>query len=163
MLWAVLGQFLTFGNIILKCYLYDCRRIHGNGRAQQNQNELLLYSPETENQVENVIIVLRCPRSTHLRRAIQFVTAVLSYSFYTFGTIVLASMTLIEPFEALQVVGVISANAGLGRSVGYWAISSFRKGKKAILIDVPAAHINRLEEIVGEVLHSASSSGEALL
>ena len=34
-----------------------------------------------------------------------------------------------------------------GRVVGYWAISSIRKGKKAVLVDVPAAHIEELFEI----------------
>lgn len=59
-------------------------------------------------------------------------------------------MTLFEAADALRVVVVVSVNAGIGRVVGYWAISSLRKGKKAILVDVPAAHIDKLSAMIDE-------------
>lgn len=152
-LWAMIGQILTLLNIFLRHHSYVYSKIHLktlNGRARRTRNEPMVDSSESEYQVGNVVIVLRCVRSTWQRRAIQFVTAVLSFSVYTFGTVVLASMTLFEAADALRVVVVVSINAGVGRVVGYWAISSFRKGKKAILIDVSAAHIEKLSEIISE-------------
>ena len=153
LLWAALGQTLTLLSIFLRCYSYEYRKIHikrWNGRARRTLTEPTIDSPKTENQAGYVVIVLRCLRSSWQRRALQLVTAVLSFSIYTFGTTVLASMTLFEAADALRVVVIVSVNAGLGRVVGYWAISSIRKGKKAILIDVSAAHIDRLSEIIGE-------------
>ena len=74
----------------------------------------MIVSPEIENQMENVVIALRCLRSTWQRDALQFFTAVLSYSVYIFGTIVLASMTLFEAADALRAVVAVSVNAGFG-------------------------------------------------
>lgn len=151
-LWAALGQILTLLNICLRHYSFVYRRIYlqPNSRARRTLNEPLTNSIEVESLVENVAIVLRCPRSGWQRRAMQFSTAVLSFSFYTFGTIVLASITLFEAADALRVVVVVAVNAGFGRVVGHWTISSIRKGKKVILVDVSATHIEKLSEIVTE-------------
>ena len=103
---------------------------------------------KVESQTQNTTIVLRCQRSGWQRRALQFFTVVLSFSIYTFGTTVLASMTLFEAADALRVIIVTTINAGFGRVVGYWAISSIRRGKKAVLVDVPAAHIEEISQSV---------------
>ena len=152
-LWALLGQVLTLLSIFLRHHSYDYRKIHIkrlNGRARRTLTEPMIDSPEVEDEIGNVTIVLRCLRSTWQRRALQFFIAVASFSFYTFGTVVLASMTLFEAADALRIVVVVSVNAGVGRVVGYWAISSLRKGKKAILVDVPAIHIDILSEMINE-------------
>lgn len=105
---------------------------------------------EDEGQAEKCVIILRCPRETWPRRVLQLFTAILSFSIYTFGTTILASMTIFEAADALRVVVVVSVNAGFGRLVGYWALSSIRRGKKAILVDVPAAHMETLAEMISE-------------
>ena len=151
-LWALLGQSLTLLGIFTRRYSYDSRRIHikrWNGRARRTLTEPMLEAPEVESEIGNVIIVLRCLRSTWPRRALQFTIAVFSFAIYTYGTVVLASMTLFEAADAIRVVVVVSINAGVGRVVGHWAIS-LRKGKKAILVDVPAAHIDKLSEMISE-------------
>ena len=151
-LWALLGQFLPLLSILSRRYSYEYRKIHIkrlNGRARRTLTEPMIDSPEVEDEIGNVTIVLRCLRSTRLRRALQLVIAVFSFAFYTFGTVVLASITLFEAADALRVVVVVCINAGIGRVVGYWAIS-LRKGKKAILFDVPAAHIGKISEMINE-------------
>lgn len=152
LLWAILSQTLTLLNIFLRHHSFVYRKIHlhANSRGQRTLNEPTRNSADMEIQIENVVIILRCPRSTWRRLALQTFTAVLSYGIYTFGTVILASITLFEAADALRVVVVVAVNAGFGRMVGYWAISSFRKGKKAILVDVSAAHIERVSEIISE-------------
>ncbi len=149
-MWSILGQILTLLNIFLRHRLFDYRKTHLrtlNGRPLRTLNEPRIDSPEIENQFEDAIIVLHCLRSTWQRRALHFFTAVLSHGIYTFGTIVLASTALFEAADAVRVVVVATVNAGLGRLV---ATSSFRRGRKVILIDVSAAHIDRLSEITSE-------------
>ena len=153
MLWAALSQGLTLLNVSLRHLSFNHRKIYLNppySQARRTLSEPMIESPEIDNQGANIVIVLRCPRSTWQRRLLQMFTAVLSCSIYTFGTIVLASITLFEAADALRVVVVVAVNAGFGRMVGYWALSSIRKGKKAILIDVPAAHIEKLSEMIHE-------------
>ena len=108
----------------------------------------MIKSPAIEGQAENGVLVLRCPHSTRLRRVLQFSTAVVSFSIDTFGTVILASMIMFEAADAVRVVVVV--NAGFGRLVGYWILSSTRSGKKAILVDVPATHIEKLSEMILE-------------
>ena len=113
-------------------------------------NEPMIDSPEIEKHAAYCVIILRSPRSTWQRRVLQFMTAVLSFSIYTMGTVILASMTLFEAADAVRVVAVVAATAGFGRVVGYWALSSNRTGKKAILVDVPAEHIQKLSDMITE-------------
>ena len=157
-MWAALGQTLTLLNICLRHYSFVCRKIHlqANSGARQTPNEPLRNSTETDSPVETVAIVLRDPRSGWQRRTLQFFTAVLSLSFYTLGTIVLASITLFKAADTLRVVVVVAVNAGFGRVVGYWAISSVRKGKKLILVDVSVAYVGNL---FGNRLLKKSSGG----
>lgn len=110
----------------------------------------MIESPEIGKQADSCVIILRSPRSTWQRRVLQFITAVFSFSIYTFGTVVLASMTMFEAADAVRVVVVVAVTAGFGRVVGYWALSSIRSGKKAILVDVPAEHIEELSEMISD-------------
>jgi hypothetical protein len=70
----------------------------------------------------------------------------MSYTLYTFATVVLASMAFISPVEAVYTVVIFSAAGGLGRLVGYWAGSSLRMCKDIIVFDVPQIHVNDLRE-----------------
>ncbi|KAG8527109.1 uncharacterized protein KY384_008538 [Bacidia gigantensis] len=151
-LWAALGQFLTLLNVRLRHLSFNYRRIHfsANSRAQQTASRPTGNLANVESQIADTTIVLRCQRSGRGRRTLQFCTAVTSFSIYTYGTTVLASMTLFEAADALRVVVVVAVNAGFGRMVGYWAISSIRKGKKTILVDVPAAHIDDISRIMND-------------
>lgn len=152
-LWALLGQILTLLNVGLRRYSSAYKKVYFKSRAPPLQDGPFSDPAETDIHVENVAIVLRCSRSGWQRRALQFSTAVLSFALYTFGTVVLASMTLFEAADALRVVVVVAVNAGFGRVVAYWTLSSLRKGKKAILVDIPAAHIDSLAGIIDNELH----------
>ncbi|KAL8738935.1 MAG: hypothetical protein Q9181_000347 [Wetmoreana brouardii] len=154
MLWAALGQVLTLANVLLKNKLFYYHKINlqrSSGPARMVSTEPTADIADTESLFEHVKLVFRCPRVTLVRRILQFWTAVLSFSIYTYGTIVLASMTMFEASDALRVVVVVTINAGFGRLVGYWAISpSMRSGKKALIFDVPAAYMDKLVEIVNQ-------------
>ena len=154
-LWAVLGQILTLLNVGLRRYSFNHRKVYfkAKRRAPPLQDKSFSDPAETDIHVNRVAIVLRCSRSGWQRRALQFSTAVLSFALYTFGTVVLASMTLFEAADALRVVVVVAVNAGFGRVVAYWTLSSLRKGKKAILVDISATHIDKLSDIIDDQLH----------
>ena len=152
-LWAILGQSLTLLNISLRHHSFRCRKISvKDGRARRTLNEPMIDSSEMEEHPEYCVIILRSPHSTWQRRILQFMTAVFSFSIYTFGTVILASMTMFEAADAVRVVVVVAITAGFGRVVGYWALSSIRSGKKAILVDVPTEHIGKLFEMISEEL-----------
>ena len=153
MIWAVLGQSLTLLNVFWRKNLFDYRRIHIRrlgGRARTTLTERMIEPADhNEDQVEDVVLIFRCPRATWGRRVLQFCTAVLSYSIYTYGTVVLASTTMFEAADALRVVVVVCVTAGFGRMIGYWVLAtSFRSGKKALLFDVPAPHMDKLAELI---------------
>ena len=71
-----------------------------------------------ESQIENTTTVLRCQRPGWQRRTLQFFTEVPSFSIYTFGITVLASMTSFEAVDAIRVVVVIANNAVFWASGG---------------------------------------------
>ena len=152
-LWVFLGQVLTILNIFLRSKSFQYRKKHLkalNGRARRTLSEPMIAPAREEGQAEKCVIILRCPRESWRSYVLQLFTAVISFSIFTFGTTILASMTMFEAADALRVVVVVAVNAGFGRLVGYWALSSIRAGKKAILVDVPAACMEDLSELISE-------------
>ena len=151
-LWALLGQILTLVNVGLRGSSFTYKKVYfkNKSRAPRPLDAPFSNPAEIDSHIDNVVIVLRCSRSGWRRRALKFSTAVFSFTFYTYGTVVLASMTLFEAADALRVVVVVAINAGFGRVVAYWTLSSLRKGKKSILVDVSAAHIDRLFNMIRE-------------
>lgn len=143
MLWAILGQILTLLNVFLRQHLFAYRKIHlkkSNDRFRQNLAESSITIEK------DVVIIFRSPHSSWTSQILQFFTAVINYSLYAFGTVVLASMTMFPASDAVRVMVVVCANAGFGRVVGYWAGSRFKSGKETILIDVLAGHLEELSD-----------------
>lgn len=87
--------------------------------------------------VKGFSIVLRCPKDTSLRWAFQIFTAIINFTLYVYGTVVLASMTLTPAADAIRAMVVLPASARFGRLVGYWLIRPSRKGRQIVVIDIP--------------------------
>ena len=170
-LWAGLTQLLSLLNVAWRSKVSVLRRVRvevtqkgsecGNriqkaiewvhGRLSPDEytsrNPLLL-SALQETKSETITIVLRCPRSTTMKWTLQTVTAVLSYVLYTYGTVILASMTMIPSSDATRAIVTIVSGAGFGRLVAYWTTSMERKGKKVLIFDVPPGSLKSLEDVI---------------
>jgi hypothetical protein len=82
-----------------------------------------LLSVLKESHIQTLTLVLRSRRSTQTRWILQTATAIASYALYTYGAVVLASLTMIPASDAVRAVVVLSVGAGFGRLVGYWSVS----------------------------------------
>lgn len=112
---------------------YRKMHLHANSLGQWTLNEPTRNSAEMEIQAENLVIVLRCPRSTWQPLVLQNFTALFSCGFYTYGTVVLASITWFEAADAVRVAVVLPSMLALGE---WWNIGQFRhlvKGKESDL------------------------------
>ena len=119
--WVGLSQLLCLANLLGRPVLFDIRTIH----------------PRARNAVPGSLIVLRCPRDTSLRWVFQTFTAITSFFLYAYGTVLLASMTLIPASDGVRALVVLTASAGFGRLVGYWLTRPRRRGRQILVIDVP--------------------------
>ena len=120
-IWVGLSQLLCLANLLCRSVLFDIRTIH----------------PRARNAVPGSLIVLRCPRDTSLRWVFQTFTAICSFILYAYGTVLLASMTLIPASDGIRAMVVLTASAGFGRLVGYWLTRPRRRGRQIVVIDVP--------------------------
>ena len=97
-----------------------------------------------------VTIILRSFRSPLLRWLLQTFTAIASLTLYTYGTVILASMTLIPASDAIRAMTVLAISAGVARLIGYWVISPSRRGNGFMMIDVPPDCMARFHALVSE-------------
>ena len=170
-IWAGLTQLLSLLNVAWRSKLSDIRRVRvGPGkkdstprsriqrtidmihrylspRETTSQHPLLL-SALKESQSEAITIVLRSPRSTTTKWTLQTLTAVFSYVLYTYGTVILASTTMIPASDATRAMATIGSGAGFGRLVGYWMISPERRGKGVLILDVPSVNLDGLVDAI---------------
>ena len=174
-LWVGLAQLLGLLNVALRHHLFDVRRIHFQSPAEPSRKSrhrslipaifLLsftklgppsiisssnshLLSVLEESHIRTLTLVLRSPRSTQTRWFLQTATAIASYVLYTYGTVVLASVTMIPASDAVRVIVVLSIGAGFGRLVGYWSVSLSRTGRRRVLVNVPPAHLDDLAQVI---------------
>jgi hypothetical protein len=162
-LWVALSQVLAVLNIALRSSVFRTEQIvvriprNGGGTTPESSVPVALQSgqpqiplearePRPDRATIDVNIILRCRRHGKRRWFIQTTSSVISYSLYTFSTVVLASMVLISPVTAVYIMVVFSVAGGVGRLVGYWAKSSLRLGKPVTVFDVPAIHIRDLRQ-----------------
>ena len=95
-------------------------------------------------------ITLRSPRNPLLRWVLQTFTAIASLTLYTYGTVILASMTLIPASDAIRAMTVLAISAGVARLIGYWAVSRPKRGNRFMMIDVPPDCMARFHALVSE-------------
>ena len=141
-LWVALSQLLALLNVLCRSVLFEYHTIQIRKKeprprmARPNENAA---SRHVESQCSTM--VLRCPRDTSLRWALNTFTAVVSFSMYAYGTILLASMILIPASDAIRAMVVSASGAGFARLAGHWVTSPNRRGNRALIIDIPAHRI----------------------
>ena len=140
--WVALSQLLALLNVLCRSVLFDFHTIQIRKKeprprvARPNGNAASL---QVKTQCSTII--LRCPRDTSLRWFLHTFTAIVSFSLYAYGTILLASMTLIPASDAIRAMVVSASGAGFARLAGHWHTSPRRRGNRAFVVDVPADRI----------------------
>ena len=154
-LWVGLSQLLTLLNVICRKFAFDIRTVDFKSQntpisqATTRRGRPAPSATAAKKRGErSVAVILRSPRNTFLRWALQTFTAIASFTLYTFGTVVLASMTLIPASDAIRTLTVLTIGAGVGRLVGYWNASPSRTGSRIIVVDVPADDMKEFYDIV---------------
>lgn len=136
-IWVGLSQLLCLANLAGRPLLFDIRTIHLRAR-----DAAAAAHPAGSS------IVLRCPRDTSLRWVFQTFTAITSFTLYAYGTILLASTTLVPASDAVRAMVVLTASAGFGRLVGYWLNRPRRRGRRIVVIDVPPDCLSDFESSI---------------
>lgn len=153
-LWVGLSQLLTLLNVVCRKFAFDIRTVEFKSQntpisqAMTPRGRPAPSATAAQKRGErSVAVILRSPRNTFLRWALQTFTAIASFTLYTFGTVVLASITLIPASDAIRTLAVLTIGAGVGRLVGYWKASPLRTGSRIIIVDVPADYMKEFFEI----------------
>lgn len=150
-IWVALSQLLALLNVLCRSFLFDIRTVHLKARATGSRRHARAPPPDTN----GCLIVLRCPRDTFLPWVLQTFSAIASFTLYAYGTVLLASVTLVPASDAIRAMVVFTASAGLGRLAGYWLTSPRRRGSKTIIVDVPA---DCLQDFTSLILEQAGAT-----
>lgn len=164
-LWVALSQVLIIINIALRSLVFHTERIklrvpnHTSSNYVSRKAQSSTHKPADDQismlqrrkspageTTSEITIVLRCRRGGWKRWCIQTISSIVSYGLYTFSTVILASMALIWPPDAVYIMVAFSAAGGVGRLVGYWASSSLRLGKGIATFEVPSVHMRDVKE-----------------
>ena len=134
-MWIGLSQLLSLSNVLCRSFSFEIHTIQVNAvntRLERPSDT----RPASANR--SATVVLRSPRNTFLQWLFQTFTAIASFTLYAYGTILLASMTLIPASDAIRAMVSLTISAGFGRLAGYWLSSPRRRGSRTIVVDVPA-------------------------
>ena len=132
-IWVGLSQLLCLANLLGRSVLFDTRTVRFRARDAVSAAQLAGSFPH----VKRSLIVIRCPRDTFLRWVFQTFTAIASFILYAYGTVLLASTTLVPASDAIRAMVVVTASAGFGRLVLYWLTRPERRGRHIVVVDVP--------------------------
>lgn len=140
-MWIGLTQLLTVFNVLCRSMMFDTRIIHiktVGSRPRREQNDRSVVA----NRSSTVVLRSRC--DTFLRWLLQTFTAIASFTLYAYGTIILASTTLIPASDAIRALVMSAISASVGRLAAYWFTSPQRRGSHTIVVDVPADCLQEL-------------------
>ncbi len=168
-IWALLSQLLTLLNVGCRRCGFDTRAVSYRSREVRlpTSHQAMTPSPATIAGQQKVVpsangrpapidtsepftIILRAPSHTTLWRLLQTFTAVASFTLYTYGTVILASMTLIPASDAVRAMTVLAAGAGFARLVGSWGVLPSTTWNNVVVVDVPPDCMEDFHELVGE-------------
>lgn len=141
-IWVALSQILALLNVLCRSVLFEfhklqIKRTEPRPRAARPNENVA----SRQIKIQCWTIVLRCPRDTPLRWALHTFTAIVSFSMYAYGTILLASMVGIPASDAIRAMVVLTIGAGFARLAGHWHTSPRNRGNRTFTIDVPAHRI----------------------
>ena len=134
-IWVGLSQMLCLANLSARSVLFDTRTVHFRA------GEAALHPAGSFPYVKGSLLVIRCPRDTCMRWVFQTFTAIASIVLYAYGTVLLASTTLVPASDAIRAMVVVTAGAGFGRMVLYWWSRPERRGRHVIVVDVPSDYV----------------------
>lgn len=157
-IWVGLTQLLVLLNVGCRRYAFDIRTVFFKHRerrlptTQQVQNSspslsgrqpsaaLSKNNTKTKSKTPTPItIVLRSPHTTTASWLLQTFTAITSFILFAYGTVIMASMTLIPSSDAIRVMTVFSTSAGFARLCASWTASPSITASRVVVIDVPPA------------------------
>lgn len=147
-IWVGLSQLLCLANLLGRSILFDIRTIHLRARGAVSPAHPAGSFPHAKGS----IVVLRCPRDTFLRWVFQTFTAVASFVLYAYGTVLLASTTLVPASDAIRAMVVMTSSAGFGRLVGYWLTRPKRRSRRIVVVDVPPDCLSDFASSIAEQL-----------
>ncbi|KAL9040773.1 MAG: hypothetical protein Q9214_004350 [Letrouitia sp. 1 TL-2023] len=99
-------------------------------------------------------LILRSLSNRNWGWLLRTFTTVASFALYTYGTVILASMTFIPASDAVRAMTILAVGAGFARLVGYWAMSPSETANQVITINVPS---DCMEDFHNLVLEKARS------
>lgn len=138
-IWVGLSQLLTLLNVLCRSLVFDIHTVQVRSPRARPRSDSASGSTDP---VYSTTIVLRSPRNTFFRWLLQTFTAIVSFTLYAYGTILLASMTLIPASDAIRAMVMSTISAGFGRLAVYWFTSPQRKANQTIVVDVPARSLH---------------------
>lgn len=150
-IWVGLSQLLALLNVVCRSFLFDIHTIH----VRAGDTGLTRHSTTPAVNANHFSIVLRCPRNTVIRWLLQTFTAIASFILYAYGTILLASMTLIPASDAIRAMVISTIGAGFGRLTGSWSTSTRKRASQVIVIDVPA---DCLQDFISSILEQTGTT-----
>ena len=161
-IWVGLTQLLVLLNVACRRYAFDIRTVFFKHRERRlpTTNQVQNFSPsmsrrpppatlsqnntKTKSKIPTPIkppepftIFLRSPHTTTASWLLQTFTAITSFILFAYGTVVMASMTLIPSSDAIRVMTVFSTSAGFARLCASWTVSPSRTASRLVVIDVP--------------------------
>ena len=139
---VAVSQLLALSNVLCRSVLFEFHAIQirkKEPRPQVARPNRIEASCQVKTQCSTK--VLRCPRNTSLRWALHTLTAIVSFSMYAYGTILLASMILIPASDAIRAMVVSASDAMFARLAGHWHTSPRTGGNHAFVVDVPTHRI----------------------
>ena len=157
-IWVGLSHLLCLANLATRSLLFDIRSVRLGARRNAvlpiaHSAAFFPHAPTAANahgSSPNMLIVLRCPKDTPARWVLQTFSAVASFTLYAYGTVLLASTTLVPASDAIRAMVVMTASAGFGRLVAYWLNGPRRRGRRVLVVDVPAECLAGFESSIIE-------------
>ena len=148
-MWVGLSQLLCLANLSGRSLLFDTRTVRFRAPRDAVSPP---HHPAAGSfpYVKGSVIVIRCPRDDFPRWLLQTFTAIASFILYAYGTVLLASTTLVPASDAIRAMVVVTASAGFGRMVLYWLTRPERGGRHVLVVDVPPDCVSDLASSILE-------------
>ena len=144
-IWVGLSQLLAFGNIVLRKATFGSDVIQVDPKKSLPR-ETARRAPSNLKDRKNASyrVVLRYPRYPRQQRLLRSFNAFASFALYAYGTVILASVTLVPASDAIRAMAVTAACAGFGRLAASFFNSYWRRRNQFVVLEVP---VNRVEHL----------------
>ena len=133
-IWVGLSQLLALINVLCRKILFKRRCLRLDARNQEHRGR---GRPDTK----GCRIVLQCPCHNVLRQSLKIFTAFASFSLYAYGTVLLASTTLVPASDAIRAMVVVAAGAGFGRLAAHFYTTYWRTTSQTLVLEVAASYL----------------------